>query len=241
MTNEKMVVELMEEAETAEEPGSFDRRQVIHSASDTFPIDIEVTSLESAGYVYVYDTQTADRSVVNRNMLEQQLQKLRPDKTRYFTTVKPEFELEQGKLKCLLHPDDPERSLYDSWGFAICPKANLTSQYQVTRHVQVRHRMEWQTIQDERARIEREEERSDREEERQFQRSLIELAINSRATHSQATEAPVTAHTVNYGPALVPTHSDCGCGQRIRTPYLNQHRRGKKHLRWEKRHGSQHS
>jgi hypothetical protein len=228
MTNEKMVVELMEEAETAEEPGSFDRRQVIHSASDTFPVDIEVTSLESAGYVYVYDTQTADRSVVNRNMLEQQLQKLRPDKTRYFTTVKPEFEPEQGKLKCLLHPDDPERSLYDSWGFALCPKANLTSQYQVTRHVQVRHRMEWQTIQD------------DREEERQFQRSLIELAINGRAT-TQATEATGTARTVNDGPAMVPTHSDCGCGQRIRTPYLNQHRRGKKHLRWEKRHGSQHS
>ena len=133
MTNEKMVIELMEEAQTAEEPGSFDRRQVIHSASDAFPVDIEVTSLESAGYVYVYDTQTGSRSVINRNMLEQQLQKLRADNTRYFTTVKPEFEPVAGKLKCLLHPDDPERSLYDSWGFALCPKNNLTSQYQVTR------------------------------------------------------------------------------------------------------------
>ena len=226
MTNEKMVVELMEEAETAEEPGTFDRRQVIHSASDTFPIDIQVTSLESAGYVYVYDTLTASRSIVNRNMLEQQLKKLRPDKTRYFTTVKPEFKLEQGKLKCLLHPDDPERSLYDSWGFAVCPKSNLTSQYQVTRHVQVRHRMEWQTIQDERARIDREEERKEREEERAFQRSLIEFAVNGRAT-PQETEATGTAHTVNNGPAMVPTHADCGCGQKIRTPYLNQHRRGK--------------
>ena len=92
MTTEKMSVELIEEAESAPEPGSFNRRQVIHSQSDVFPIDVQISSLESAGYVYVYDNITGDRSVINRNMLEQQLSKLRPDGTRYFTTVKPEIQ-----------------------------------------------------------------------------------------------------------------------------------------------------
>ena len=79
MTTEKMTVELMEEAEAAPEPGNFDRRQVIHSSSDAFPVDVQVASLESAGYVYVYDTENGERSVVNRNMLESQLQKMRPN------------------------------------------------------------------------------------------------------------------------------------------------------------------
>ena len=69
MTTEKMTVELIEEAEPAPEPGSFNRRQVIHSPSDTFPIDVQVASLESAGYVYVYVTENGDKSVINRNLL----------------------------------------------------------------------------------------------------------------------------------------------------------------------------
>ena len=150
MTTEKMTVELIEEAEVAPEPGNFDRRQVIHSSSDVFPMEVQLSSLESAGYVYVYDTKTGSRSVVNRNMLETQLSNLRPDGTRFFTTVKPAFEPKRGTLKCLLHKDDPDRGQYDSWGFATCSKSNLISEFQVNRHVQIRHRMEWQTIYDER-------------------------------------------------------------------------------------------
>ena len=108
-TDNRMAVELMEEAEPAPEPGNFDRRKVIHSPSHAFPLDMQVASLESAGYVYVYDTENGERSVVNRNMLETQLQKLREDGTRYFTTVKPDVEPKRGTLKCLLHQDDPSR------------------------------------------------------------------------------------------------------------------------------------
>ena len=145
-TDNKMTVELMEEAEPAPEPGSFDRRKVIHSPSDAFPIDVQIASLESAGYVYVYDTENGERSVVNRNMLESQLQKMRPEGTRYFTTVKPDKEPKRGTLKCLLHSDDPDRGQYDIWGFATCNKSNLISEFQVNRHVQIRHRMEWQFV-----------------------------------------------------------------------------------------------
>ena len=162
-TDNKMTVELMEEAEPAPEPGSFDRRKVIHSPSDAFPIDVQIASLESAGYVYVYHTENGERSVVNRNMLESQLQKMRPEGTRYFTTVKPDKEPKRGTLKCLLHSDDPDRGQYDIWGFATCNKSNLISEFQVNRHVQIRHRMEWQTIYEDR-------ERKEKEEERDFQR-----------------------------------------------------------------------
>ena len=218
MSTEKMTVELIEEAESAPEPGSFNRRQVIHSPSDAFPIDVQVSSLESAGYAYVYDTLTGDRSVINRNMLEQQLTKLRPDGTRFFTTVKPSFEPKRGELKCLLHEDDPERWQYDEWGFAVCNKSNLVSEFQVNRHVQIRHRMEWQTIYEER-------QAKEKEEERDFQRQLLGLAAqNSRPSQEKET---------SYG--------QCQCGEQYREGYIAQHQRSKKHQRWEKKNGAQHS
>ena len=225
MTTEKMTVELMEEAEAAPEPGNFNRRKVIHSPSDAFPIDVQVASLESAGYVYVYDTETGERSVINRNMLETQLSKLRPDGTRFFTTVKPAFEPKRGTLKCLLHKDDPDRGQYDSWGFSVCNKSNLISEFQVNRHVQIRHRMEWQTIYEER-------ERKEKEEERDFQRQLLGLAVQrGAATQGPRSGAPSTA--VNY--------TSCGCGGDVREGYVAQHTRSKKHQRWEKKNGTQHS
>ena len=225
MTTEKMTMELIEEAESAPEPGSFDRRQVLHSSSDAFPMEVQVASLESAGYVYVYDTENGDKSVINRNMLETQLSKLRPDGTRFFTTVKPAFEPKRGTLKCLLHPDDPDRGLYDSWGFTTCAKSNLISEFQVNRHVQIRHRMEWQTIYEER-------ERQEKEEERNFQRQLLGLATQGRQqtqSQTQADDAGIPG-TVIYTP--------CGCGGQVREGYVIQHTRSKKHQRWEKKNGT---
>ena len=222
MTTEKMTVELIEEAEAAPEPGSFNRSQVIHSSSDAFPIDVQIASLESAGYVYVYDTADGERSVVNRNMLEAQLSKLRPDGTRFFTTVKPAFEPVRGTLKCLLHKDDPERGQYDIWGFAVCNKSNLVSEFQVTRHVQVRHRMEWQTIYDDR-------ERKEKEEERNFQRQLLGLATQTRPA-TQGPGSDEASNAANYSP--------CGCGGSVREGYIAQHTRSKKHQRWEKKNGT---
>ena len=225
MTTEKMTMELIEEAESAPEPGSFDRRQVLHSSSDAFPMEVQVASLESAGYVYVYDTENGDKSVINRNMLETQLSKLRPDGTRFFTTVKPAFEPVKGKLKCLLHKDDPDRGQYDSWGFATCNKSNLISEFQVNRHVQIRHRMEWQTIYEER-------ERQEKEEERNFQRQLLGLATQGRQQtqgQTQADDAGIPG-TVIYTP--------CGCGRQVREGYVIQHTRSKKHQRWEKKNGT---
>ena len=222
MTTEKMTVELMEEAEAAPEPGNFNRRQVIHSPSDAFPIDVQVASLESAGYVYVYDTETGERSVINRNMLETQLSKLRPDGTRFFTTVKPAFEPKRGTLKCLLHKDDPDRGQYDSWGFPTCNKSNLISEFQVNRHAQIRHRMEWQTIYDER-------ERKEKEEERDFQRQLLGIATQARP----ATQGPANAESSNAA-----NYSPCGCGGSVRKGYVAQHTRSKKHQRWEKKNGA---
>ena len=65
--------ELMRDAEVAEEPG--DIRQGSTVASTSNGMTMTASELNSAGHVDVYDTQTGDRSIVNRNMLPGVLQK----------------------------------------------------------------------------------------------------------------------------------------------------------------------
>ena len=140
------------------------------------------SSVESAGYVFIWDTQTAKSSVCNRNMLAATLGKLRKDGTRFFTTIKPNFEPRGGSHKCLLHKDDENRAEYDELGLAACTKDNLDSPYQVTVHMKARHPQEAATIEDINA-------TAQREEDREFQRILIQAAARGAALPTR--DAPV--------------------------------------------------
>ena len=167
MTTPEYIEELMQEVEEAEEPGNLREGQVLHRSNDEMPLGVQVASVESAGHVFIYNTKTGDRSKTNRNMLEDQLKKtFSEDGTRVFTTVKPPFEPPRGIYMCLLHADNEERAHYDQMGLATCTKDDLASEYQVQRHMQTRHRMEWATIAEEVSRAEK-------DEERQFQRTLM--------------------------------------------------------------------
>ena len=161
------IEELMQEVEEAEEPGNLREGQVLHRSNDDMPLGVQVASVASAGHVFIYNTKTGDRSKTNRNMLEDQLRKVFPeDGTRVFTTIKPDFEPPRGTYKCLLHADNDEREHYDQMGLATCTKDDLASEYQVQRHMERRHRMEWATIGEER-------DRAEKDEERRFQRTLM--------------------------------------------------------------------
>lgn len=158
--------ELMRLAEKAPEPGTLTVKQVLTDGLDeTLPSVI--ATVASAGYVFVYDTKTGERSMVNRNMLSTQLNKKREDGTFAFTTVKPETKPFRGTMLCLLHPDGPDRKHYDSFGFAICKKSNLTTQFQVERHMAHRHPQEWATIQ--KAKVD-----AEKQQDRDFQKNLME-------------------------------------------------------------------
>jgi hypothetical protein len=167
MTTPEFIEELMQEVEEAEEPGNLREGQVLHRSNDDMPLGVQVASVVSAGHVFIYNTKTGSQSKTNRNMLEAQLKKVFPeDGTRVFTTVKPPFEPPRGTYKCLLHADNEERAHYDQMGLATCTKDDLASEYQVQRHMERRHRMEWATIGEER-------DRAEKDEERRFQRTLM--------------------------------------------------------------------
>lgn len=116
----------------------------------------------SAGQVYIYDTKTHERSVCRRNILPHKLKLKREDDSSVFTTVKPKALPRRGVLKCMLHPDE-RTEMYDAWGFPTCKKSNLTSPFQVRRHMQKRHKQEYEAIKEEETRIEKEKDRKERD------------------------------------------------------------------------------
>jgi hypothetical protein len=144
----EQIEEQIREAESVKE--SEVRLDSTEPLTDMTPI-----KMQSAGWVYIYDTRTNERSVCNRNNLTAQLKKKRPDGSLVFTTRKPKNSPERGVLKCMLHPDE-RKPIYDAWRLPVCMKDNLTSLFQVRRHMQKRHKQEWETIREEQAREERE-------------------------------------------------------------------------------------
>ncbi len=173
---ERIVDEVQEEllsvAEEAPEPGTYHIRDIIHGGDENYPATIVADSLQSAGWVFIYDTITHERSICNRNALWQSLRKTRDDGSRVFTTRKPAASPVRGDKKCWLHADSPNREVYDSMGLPVCKKSNLTSDYQVERHMKHRHNDEYAAI----IRMQQAEEKSI---EQDFRKALIEMARNN--------------------------------------------------------------
>ena len=168
--NQTALEEMVRLAQRADEPGARPGT-VIHKGSDD-SAKIEVLAVSSAGYCWIYDTQSAEPSRVNRNMLLTKLKQTRADGSYVFTTVKPSFSPKRGTFQCLLSPSNPERERYSLLGFGTCPKSNLTSPMQVELHMQHCHKTEWRTIQQEKV----EKEKS---EERELRKLLLTNAANS--------------------------------------------------------------
>ena len=157
-----IIAEMILRAEQAMEPGSMNAMQVIHNTEEgegAPDLPMIVNSLQSAGYVYIYDTQTGERSVTNRNMLPSQLRKTRDDGSLVFTTIRPKKVAKRGSFPCYLHTSSPRRALFDTLGLATCRKATLTSDYEVQNHMKARHKREWGILQKMEADAERDEER----------------------------------------------------------------------------------
>lgn len=184
------ILQLIErgEGEAAPEPGTLKRGDVTYRGggdADDAPqgeAQQAVSYLQSAGYRYIYDTRTGERSMTNNNMLPTQLKKRRDDGSVVFTIHRPAMAPKRGTHLCLLHTDrrreeaeklGMEAGAFDEMGLTTCRKANLVNEFQVRRHMQTRHKVEWAAIDDA-----RKEQRED--EERAFRKTVMEQAMRSR-------------------------------------------------------------
>ena len=118
------IMEEMQHTTAAPEPGMKGLKENIQDSGRDMPIDgkPKIKWIGSAGYVYVWDNRTGDRSIINQNMLKTQLEKRRPeDGSRAFTTVDPKITIKQGALKCMLHSDERKPAYFRPAGLPIPP------------------------------------------------------------------------------------------------------------------------
>jgi hypothetical protein len=185
--HEVALEEMMARAQAAPEPGSKDR---VVSKGDVETPPMVLTELTSAGYVWIYETDTGERSKANRNMLDQLLKIRNKDGTFRFTTKKPDNEPVRGTLKCMLHADDPNRAHYAELGLPVCRKSNLTAPYMVEMHMRNRHPSAWATI-------EKEKFDKEKEEDRAFQRLILKSGLNQAAEKVGTTPLQETVERVS--------------------------------------------
>ncbi len=159
--------EMLRGANTASEPGALTKGAVVPDTKGNLALGI--IELKSAGYVWIYDTLTGEPSKVNRNMLPSKLKQKRADGSFVFS-LRQLIQPARGTFKCLLHPERAEREYYDSLGLAVCQKSNLTSPFQVERHMIKRHKVEWETLKSER-------DRKEKQEDRELQRQMVSTMV----------------------------------------------------------------
>ena len=181
-------------ATTAEnlEPGSMrtgDFVREAHSSGDgEYKPPMIISDLSTAGWVLIYDTETREPSLCNRNAVPSQLKELRPNGLSVFTLLKPKEGPWRGDIKCFLHADQPDRARLNDLGFPTCRKATLPNVYQAGLHAEYKHRNEW-------AAVKEEKEREQDDEDRLIQRELLNRLIGG--------DTSVVAHPVDIEDSAV--------------------------------------
>jgi hypothetical protein len=168
--NESLIQEALRDAKKAEIPSDLKTNPIIHRGDSTLEAPMTVKEISGSGYVYVWDTRSYEKIPILYYMLPSKLRLRRQDGSFMFTTTDPGKEPKHGEIKCMLNSDYKDRKHFDELGFRVCPKSNLTNQYQLETHMKRKHPQEWATIKSEK-------ETREREEDRALQRLLLKNQI----------------------------------------------------------------
>lgn len=152
-------------------------KQVIQYTEDVKAVmgeNASITLDSTAGIVPLYDRATGVMSATLSDQLKANLKKRYPNDHhmagQLVFSLQPTIEPPRGNVKCLLHPEHPDRAHLDSIGLRgkFCPAAHIASEFDLEAHMEHRHHREWDTIQ-------RERDHEREEEGRQLLRQQTEL------------------------------------------------------------------
>ena len=174
LEREQLIQEMLRDAQKVNLGGELEKNPIIHKGNETQP-PMVLHEITSAGYVKVYSTEDGAEAYTLYYRLPQILRQRLPNGKYRWTVADPGIRPFKGQVKCMLHPDDPNRKHYALLGFRECNKHNLTSLHQLNLHMQRRHPQEWATIEEERKEKERQEDRA-------LQRALLEMQATNLKT-----------------------------------------------------------
>ncbi len=169
---ENLIAEMLRDAKPTELSGDLVKNPVIDDGKST-GAPVVVHEISGAGYVYVWDSRTFEKVPVLYYRIGQVLRKKRPDGSYMFTVRDPGQLPKRGEIKCMLHPESADRKHFDELGFRTCAKKNIINNYELRRHMQMKHPQEFKAINEEK-------ETRQKDEDRALQQALVK-AMTERA------------------------------------------------------------
>jgi len=171
MTNEKLIEEMLEEAQSISR-----KSEVIHRGDGDLEAPMVMT-IQDSGLCVIYESSSGEPVTTLRYLLPELLKVRNKDGNRRFVTSTNKVPT-RGTMKCLLHPEGTNREHYDVLGLPVCKKSNLTAPYIVEQHMKKRHPSAW-------AIIERERQDAEKQEQREHDRNFIKQMAMMAATRSE--------------------------------------------------------
>jgi hypothetical protein len=106
----------------------------------------ELHTMKSAGYTFLWNRSTHERSVFNDNALAakiaEQFPADHPTMAGQFawTATEPSTPAPRGTTMCWLHTDRPERAKYDIEGYPVCDTDHFRNEFDAALHVEHKHK-----------------------------------------------------------------------------------------------------
>ena len=138
----------LEGLQPAPDPGLRTGDILQESVDPEAPSSVSVKGLDGKdiGYVYLYH-RDGTRRTIKRDIAAATLGRKMPDGSPAFSNNPwPGVTAFRGQVKCLLHPEHPNRQLPSFAGFPFCMSAHLASEYERDRHMRMRHHSEWEAV-----------------------------------------------------------------------------------------------
>lgn len=172
-----MVMEQLDEMlkDAAATPEEVDEIAGLEDAESPLqPTGVQVS--KNSRPVTIYHTQTGQPRILPYLYAVPALRKrFRPSDgpqlagKRVFTSKNPGI-WKLGTVKCPLHPDSPDRKLYDAWGLPVCKSEHFPSEFEANRHLKADHSAAAD-------RLEEVQEAKEREEDRKLQLDAMKNQI----------------------------------------------------------------
>mgnify|MGYP001605685193 FL=1 len=204
------LMEQMEQAEETSDPAIEGVGTVIQKPSTESPMAAMISEISGPGWVILHNTMTHEAVKVNKWNMQDALKKVHNDPSHPEFMGKPLFSAKStgkqqfGQFQCHLyagtggkkcevcsnvHPPHPDYEMCMTWGMKTCLGAHIPNAYEVTRHMEKRHKTEWGAIKaykdDERDKMWE----ARRVEEVKEQQALMKILV-SRATLESGEDAP---------------------------------------------------
>jgi len=212
-TNDAQLIEMERLMRSAPEPGGMEN---LTSLGDG--VAVTKVTVESAGHVTMWNTDTLEPSVFNMNSIRTKMREVFSSDYETismrgkpcWTATQPSEKPWRGTATCPLHESRPEREEFTRLGYPKCNRIELPNEAEAREHLRKKHPQTLRQMQEARAELDRVGTIEDREINRQILAKLAGVDLDEPA------------------PAPMPLLSD----QRIRAevglmPQKHVHRYGK--------------